>query len=126
MHSPPSTKPDDDAASLTGIFGAAKARQLRWALWIRRQFTATSLSVIVAIAGAAWAYIGHLREQVSSVTTRVVVLETEVIPDLRLQDRVSDLEKGQATNEARLHNLEDNYDFARAHAGDNPTVKPHR
>jgi hypothetical protein len=107
------TRASEPDPTLTDVFGPEKARQLRWALWVRRQFTATSLTVIGLVAGSAWAYIGHLREQIAQVTTRVVVLETEVIPDKDLKLKV-------AEHEARLRNLEDNYQFARDHAADPP------
>lgn len=117
--SPPQT-PERFDPSLTDVFGAARARQLRWALWVRKQFTATSLTVIGLVVAGAWGYIAHIREQVSSLTTRVVVLETVVIPDQALKGRVSALELKDVDKEARLRNLEDNYDFAREHATDPP------
>jgi len=49
---------------------------------------------------------------------RVVVLETEVVPDLKLKEKI-------AQHESRLDNLERNYDFAREHAGDAPVPGAH-
>jgi hypothetical protein len=60
--------------------------------------------------------IGDLYLAQQKLAVRVVVLETEVVPDLKLKEKI-------AQHESRLDNLERNYDFAREHAGDAPTAK---
>lgn len=115
------TRASEPDPTLTGVFGPEKARQLRWALWVRRQFTVTSVACISAVVSIAGGYIVHLREDVARVSTRVVVLETEVVPDAQLKQKVAELQLQQVNHEARLRNLEDNYQFAREHAADPPT-----
>lgn len=115
---------DADPHSLTGVFGKERARWIRWAIWVRQQFSATSLTVIGVILMAAWTYISNLNSYIGKVETRVVVLETEVVPDLKLKEKVATLELHDANHEARIQDLERNYDFARTHAGDPPIRRP--
>jgi hypothetical protein len=113
--------PAGDDANLTGVFGATKARQLRWLLKARAFIEKWLPHILGGALSCAALYIVHLRESVVQVRERVVVLETEVVP-------VINESKTESTNSAdiedlkgRVTRIEDNYDFARTHAGDAPT-----
>jgi hypothetical protein len=109
----------DDPLSLSGIYGKEGAAEIRAFARFRKQWTKTSVSFLVGTVTVCGGVIGDLYLTQEKLATRVVVLETEVVPDLKLKEKI-------AEHEARLDNLERNYDFAREHAGDAPTPKPKR
>ena len=89
--------------------------------WLQRQFSKTSIGTILALAALFVAYVQQTRVDTAKLTTRVVVLETQIVPDLKLAGRVATLEQRDVDHQARIEDLENNYSFARAHAGDPPT-----
>jgi len=109
----------DDPHSLTGTYGKEAAAEIRAFARFRKQWTKTSVSFLLATLGVCGSVIGELYLREERLATRVVVLETEVVPDLKLKEKI-------AEHEARLDNLERNYDFAREHAGDAPTPRAKR
>lgn len=72
----------DDPLTRTGVLRATFGEGYRGWIWVRNQFTPASLGVIFGIVAAAGGYIVNVREHLTAVTTRVVVLETRVIPVL--------------------------------------------
>jgi hypothetical protein len=109
----------DDPLSLSGVYGKEGAAEIRAFAKFRKQWSKTSISVLVGVLGVCGSVIGNLYLNQERLSTRVVVLETEVVPDLKLKETI-------AEHEARLDNLERNYDFAREHAGDAPIPKAKR
>jgi hypothetical protein len=108
-----------DPHTLTGVYGEEGAKEIRAFARFRKQWSKTSLSVLVGVLGVCGSVIGNLYLSQERLATRVVVLETEVVPDLKLKEKI-------AEHEARLDNLERNYDFAREHAGDAPVPRAKR
>lgn len=82
-----------------------------WA-WIQRQFTPTSLGAIGIVMTACATYIVHLRENVVEVTTRVIVLEKQVIPVLQDNSTVTTLKAKVEDHANRIDRLEKDYDVA--------------
>lgn len=78
----PMAEESEDPLTRTGVLRASFGEQYRFWVWVRNQFTPASIGIIVSIVVAAAGYIMHLRESISAVTTRVLVLETRVIPVL--------------------------------------------
>jgi hypothetical protein len=101
-----------DSQVLRRYFG--KAWRSWW--WVRRQFTATSLTTIgaIVIGGGGW---------ILTLKTRVVVLETQVVPVLKSEDRLAHLEVTAGNQEGRLSAVERDLEWARQHAGDAPAPK---
>lgn len=64
-------------------------RSIRW--W-GRQFTPVSASILGAVITAAGTWIITLSHKVDNQGTKITVLETEVIPDLKLAERVTNHE----------------------------------
>jgi hypothetical protein len=108
-----------DPHTLTGVYGKEGAKEIRAFARFRQQWTKTSVGFLVGTVSVCGGVIGDLYLSQERLATRVVVLETEVMPDLKLKEKI-------AEHEARLDNLERNYDFAREHAGDAPTPKGKR
>jgi hypothetical protein len=109
----------EDPHTLTDVYGEEGAKEIRAFAKFRKQWTKTSLSVLAGTLTVCGGVIGELYVSQEKLATRVVVLETEVVPDLKLKEKI-------AEHEARLDNLERNYDFAREHAGDPPAPKAKR
>ena len=109
----------EDPHTLTGVYGEEGAKEIRAFAKFRKQWSKTSVSVLIGTVSVCGGVIGDLYLSQERLATRVVVLETEVVPDLKLKEKI-------AEHEARLDNLERNYDFAREHAGDAPTPKGKR
>lgn len=105
-----------DPHTLSGVYGKEGAAEIRAFAKFRKQWSKTSLSVLIGTLTVCGGVIGDLYLEQQRLATRVVVLETEVVPDLKLKEKI-------AEHEARLDNLERNYDFAREHAGDAPTPR---
>jgi hypothetical protein len=110
---------DDDPHTLTGTYGKEGAAEIRAFARFRKQWSKTSVSVLVGTVSVCGGVIGDLYLSQEKLAVRVVVLETEVVPDLKLKEKI-------AEHEARLDNLERNYDFAREHAGDAPVPRAKR
>ena len=83
-----------DSAILRVRFG----KNWRWWKWFRDQWTKLSVTVVCALAsgiGAMLLWNVHLG-------TKVVVLETQIVPDLKLAERVSELEKLVSNHDGRI------------------------
>lgn len=110
-------RPEDapeDPLTRTGVLRAHFGESYRFWMWARKQFTPASIGVIVSILVAASGYIAHLRENISSVTTRVVVLETRVIPVLDQSNKTAALEVQINDTRERVDRLEQYWDNASA------------
>lgn len=85
----------------------------RFALWVRRQFTLTSVATLIGTIGAigGWAL---------SLQTRVVVLETKVIPFVQDQGQLAVMNQRLDDHERRIGVLEDDYNHAQEEAGTPP------
>jgi chromosome condensin MukBEF MukE localization factor len=116
----------EDPHTLTGTYGKEGADEIRAFARFRKQWSKTSISVLVAVLGICGSVIGELYLSQERLATRVVVLETEVVPDLKLKEKIAEHDALLALHGARLDNLERNYDFAREHAGDAPVPKARR
>jgi hypothetical protein len=116
----------EDPHTLTGVYGEEGAKEIRAFARFRKQWSKTSLSVLVGVLGICGSVIGNLYLSQERLATRVVVLETEVVPDLKLKEKIAEHDAMLAQHGARLDNLERNYDFAREHAGDAPVPNPKR
>lgn len=81
-------------------------------VWFIRQWSLTSVLSLLATLTTCGLYLSSLR-------TRVVVLETQIVPDLRLAERVAKLEGAAAQ-------LQADYEVARQHAGDTPNAEHSR
>jgi hypothetical protein len=114
-NTPPGAAPPDPH-TLTDVYGKEAAAQIRGFAKFRKQWTKTSVSFLIGTVTVCGGVIGDLYLSQEKLATRVVVLETEVVPDLKLKEKM-------AEHEARLDNLERNYDFAREHAGDAPVAR---
>lgn len=102
----------DDPLTRTGVLRANFGEYYRFWIVVRNQFTPISLSVIVSVIVAAAGYIAHLRENISAVTTRVVVLETRVIPVLDQSNKTAALEVEINDTRERVDRLEQHWDNA--------------
>jgi hypothetical protein len=116
----------DDPHTLTDVYGKEAAAQIRGFAKFRKQWTKTSLSVLAGTLTVCAGIIGDLYLSQEKLAVRVVVLETEVVPDLKLKEKIAEHDAMLAQHGARLDNLERNYDFAREHAGDAPVPNPKR
>jgi hypothetical protein len=105
-----------DNGSRTTILKAEFGANWRWWAWFRKQWSAMSLTVVGA-CGAALLALGHWA---LNVQTRVVVLETQVVPVLKDESRVDKLEAKYDGHETRIANLEADYRTAQEHAADRP------
>lgn len=114
----PKDKPEEPLTQ-TAVLRVHFGESYKFWIWIRKQFTPASISLILGILAAAAGYISHLRENVAAVTTRVVVLETRVIPVLDQSNKTAALETELKDHNQRISRLEDDYDTAR-----NEAVKP--
>jgi hypothetical protein len=112
-------------SSLTGVFGPEGAAAIRGWEKFRRQFTATSLSVIGAIATIGAGYIAYIHQALATVSTRVVVLETQVIPVIKDEGLVAGLNATVTGHEGRITRLEHDYDIAYRES-DSPPVPRRR
>ena len=110
-------EPEDDTHTRTGVLRAHFGEYYRFWIWVRNQFTPISMSVIVSVIVTAGGYIAHLRENISSVTTRVVVLETRVIPVIDQSNKTAALEVEINGLGKRVDKLEDRWENARVVAG---------
>jgi hypothetical protein len=115
--------PLDDPAERSAIFRSEFGKSWRAWAWVQRQFTPTSLGAIGFLIVAAGTYIVHLRENVIEVTTRVIVLEKQVIPVLQDSSAVTMLRDTVAAHEQRITRLEANWDDAKTQAGSAPTTR---
>lgn len=75
-----------------------------WA-WLQRQFSPISLTAIAAVSAFGGGYITNLK-------TRVVVLETQVIPVLQDTAAVTTLKAKVEDHAGRIDRLEKDYDVA--------------
>ena len=116
----------DDPHTLTGVYGEEGAAQIRAFARFRKQWSKTSVSVLAGTVSVCAGVIGNLYLSQEKLATRVVVLETEVVPDLKVKEKIAEHDAQLAGQAARLDNLERNYDFAREHAGDAPTPRAKR
>lgn len=106
----------DEEDDITHTF--SQVLKVRWPVgyWLRQQFSLTSIIAILSILAAGGGWIINLK-------TRVVVLETRVVPVLAnvreidvLKVRVDDLEQ-------RITRIEQDWDYARNAAGLPPTPR---
>jgi chromosome condensin MukBEF MukE localization factor len=116
----------EDPHTLSGVYGKEGADEIRAFARFRKQWTKTSISVLAAVLGVCGSVIGNLYLSQERLATRVVVLETEVVPDLKLKEKIAEHDAMLAAHLARLDNLERNYEFAREHAGDAPVPRVKR
>ncbi len=110
-------KPHDepeDAITRTGVLRAHFGDSYRFWIWVRGQFTPASIGIIVSVALAAGGYIMNLRERISAVTTRVVVLETRVIPVIDQNSNTKALQVEIDDTRDRVERLEGYWDNASA------------
>lgn len=85
----------------------------RWWVTLKRQFTVTSCLTIAGIGMGlgGWAL---------SLQTRVVVLETKVIPFVSDQGHLAVIDQRLADHDRRLMAIESDFDHAREEAGKPP------
>jgi hypothetical protein len=102
----------EDPLTRTGVLRAHFGEHYRFWMWLREQFTPVSLSVIASVIIAASGYIMHLRESISAVTMRVVVLETRVIPVIDQSNLTAALEVQINDMGDRVERLEQHWDNA--------------
>jgi hypothetical protein len=102
----------DDLLTRTGVLRAHFGESYRFWIWVRNQFTPASIGIIIGVIVAASGYIAHLRENISSITTRVIVLETRVIPVLDQSNRTAVLEEQITDTRSRVDRLEQHWDNA--------------
>lgn len=102
----------EDQLTRTGVLKAHFGEQYRFWIWLRAQFTPASVGVILSVVVTASGYIAHLRETVSAVTMRVVILETRVIPVLDQGNRTAVLEEQISDARDRIDRLEQHWDNA--------------
>jgi hypothetical protein len=102
----------EDPLTRTGVLRAHFGESYRFWIWVRSQFTPASIGIIVSVVVAAGGYIVHLRETVSSVTMRVLVLETRVIPVLDHSNKTAVLETQIRDVRERVDRLEEHWDNA--------------
>lgn len=102
----------EDPLTRTGVLKAYFGEQYRFWLWIRGQFSPASLGVIAGVILTAGGYIMNLRETISAVTTRVIVLETRVIPVLDQSNRTAVIEEQIGDVRDRVDRLEQHWDNA--------------
>jgi hypothetical protein len=103
----------EDPLTRTGVLRENFGESYRFWIWVRNQFTPASISIIVGVIIAASGYIAHLRETVSSVTTRVLVLETRVVPVLEQGSKTAVLEEQIRDMSGRVGRLEEYWDNAK-------------
>jgi hypothetical protein len=108
----PSEIPDDTERSQ--IFQLEFGKSWRMWAWVRRQFSVTSVSAIVGVFVCCWGVILSLQ-------TRVVVLETKVIPVIQDEALVTTLKANVAEHDRRITQLEADYRTA-AHESETPPV----
>lgn len=89
----------EDPLSRSSILKEEFGKSWRAWAWFRRQFTPTSLAIIATMGGAAGGYIIHLG-------TRVVVLETKIIPFIQGQGEITELKVRVEEVERRLDKAE--------------------
>lgn len=113
--------PGEDIAARSGILKAEFGERWRWWAWFRRQWSTTSLVTVVTGVGILGGWAVNLK-------TRVVVLETRVVPVIKDEGRVDSLAATVTGHEQRLTRLERNWDDAKNEAGTPPVViqKPRR
>lgn len=112
-------KEPEDELTRTSVLRAHFGDSFRFWVWIRKQFSPASIGVIISIVIGAGGYILHLRETILAVTTRVVVLETEVVPAIGQADhtalmdgRLKALDEEVKDMHDRIGRLEQNWDRA--------------
>lgn len=76
--------------------------------WWKSQFTPTSATIIVGLLGLGGRWIISLSHQVDNQGVKITILETQVVPDLKLAGRVSHLEATAANHSGRLDSAESN------------------
>lgn len=106
------TDEHEDPLTRTSVLRAHFGESYRFWVWVRGQFTPASIGVIISVVVAAAGYIVHLRETISSVTTRVVVLETRVIPVLDQSNKTAALQVEIDDMRDRVDRLEQHWDNA--------------
>jgi hypothetical protein len=109
----------EDAASRSGILKAEFGRNWRWWAWFRAQWSAMSITVVVAGVAALGGWALNLK-------TRVVVLETQVVPVLKDEGRVDRLEATQNAQGDRITRLEGEWDNATKQADTPPAARKRR
>lgn len=65
-------------------------RKIRW--WAR-QFTTTSTTILCSVLGVAGTWIVNQAHKIDNQGTRILVLETQIVPDLKLAERVGSVER---------------------------------
>jgi hypothetical protein len=78
-------------------------RNIRW--WTR-QFTPTSVTLLLAVSGFCGKWIIGLSHKVDNQATKIAVLESQIVPDLKLAARVGTLERDDSNHEGRLQSIE--------------------
>jgi hypothetical protein len=81
----------------------------KWRWWAR-QFTPTSLSALGVVIAAAGGWIVNQAHKIDNQGTRIVVLETQIVPDLKLAGRVGNIER----DVARLQGAVGQFDYPTA------------
>lgn len=94
-------EPDKPEHTDTGVHSVRDVFGESWRIWVtvKRQFTPTSLTIIAAIIAAAGGWIVHMHEQLARQDTRIVVLETEVVPVVKGSEKLEALDHRLTTLE---------------------------
>lgn len=85
--------------------------------WWASQFSPTSITILLSLVGFAGTWIVSLSHKVDNQSTRIVVLETQIVPDLKLGGRVSTLENTSANHEGRIGDNESDIRSLQAQMG---------
>jgi len=113
----------ESAAERSAILRLEFGRSWRAWSWFRRQFTPTSLGAIGFVVVTCGGYIVHLHETVARQDTRIVVLETKIVPFVAGSADIKVLQALEDMNELRIGQLEADYLFARREAGTQPVTR---
>jgi hypothetical protein len=101
--SEPSRPPEDDASH---TFSMVLAERWPIGAWLRRNFSLPAVLTIAGLLAAGGGYIINLK-------TRVIVLETKVVPVLTNTGNMNVLQTRVDDHEQRITRLEGNWDYAR-------------
>ncbi|HSY05874.1 MAG TPA: hypothetical protein VK803_07995 [Steroidobacteraceae bacterium] len=115
----PSISAPEDPAIASGILKAEFGERWRWWAWFRKQWSATSLTVVLGGLGTLGGWALNLK-------TRVVILETKVIPVIQDEGAITTLKDAVAAHDQRISRLENNWDDAKTAAGTAPVPAKRR
>lgn len=108
----------NDPLERTDILKAEFGKSWRVWAWVRRQFSPISIATIAGLVGVAGGWVINLK-------TRVVVLETRVLPVIMDESAVKVLQGEVENHEGRINTLELNYRAA-AEASRLPPTPRHK